>query len=249
MKSIFFDILRRLHNYYYRLLMLVESVFSKKKVECNACWWRGNAFCHIDCWYWHIYRDSTCPWCASQPRHRSFLLYFKTILPTKEQVKLLHFAPEKYLTNFFKKYPNIQYLSVDINARRAMRQEDITHISFPENSFDFILCSHVLEHVPEDHKGMQELYRVLSPGWKAIIDVPIDFSREETYEDRSIVGAAERTKAYWQWDHVRLYGKDFPNKLADVGFLVKSDTFILSQSGETIQYFGLMNTPIYVCQK
>ena len=96
-------------------------------------------------------------------------------------------------------------MSVDIEPEKAMQVEDITCLSFDANKFDFIMCSHVLEHVMDDKKGMSEVYRVLKQEGMAILDVPIDFSLTSTYEDSSIVSPKDRTRAFLQKDHVRLY--------------------------------------------
>jgi len=218
-------------------------------VKCNICSWHGEKFHDLDCGYGHIYKNSTCPDCFSQPRHRSFFLYLKSVIPKNKKLKVLHFAPEDFLTKLFKSYKLIDYLSVDLDPKKAMQSEDITRLSFPDASYDIIFCSHVLEHVEDDKKALAELYRVLKPGGFAIIDVPIDYGREKTYEDALIKSPVERTKAFWRWDHVRLYAKDFPDRLRAAGFEVKADKFISSLKKGKIKYFGLLIDPIYFCRK
>ena len=161
----------------------------------------------------------------------------------------MHVAPEYFFTRFFKSYKNIEYLSVDINPQQAMRKEDITNLSFEDSLFDIVFCAHVLEHVKDDKKAMRELYRVLKKSGFAIIDVPIDYNRESTLEDDSIKTPEERTKAFWGWNHLRLYGKDFPEKLKNAGFKVKIYTFFSTLKSDEINYLGLKKSPLYICEK
>jgi len=111
------------------------------------------------------------------------------------------------------------YLSVDIDGSKAMRRADITKLDFPDNHFDAIVCNHVLEHVPSDRLAMSELYRVLKPdgGW-ASLQVPRTESL--TDEDPAIIDPQERLKRFNQEDHVRLYGKDYFDRLREAGFRV-----------------------------
>ncbi len=101
-----------------------------------------------------------------------------------------------------------------------MVRMDITDIQFPENSFDAIICNHVLEHVIDDYKAMTELHRVLKPGGWAILQVPISLSLDKTYEDFSITTARGREEAFGQDDHVRIYAKDYASRLEQAGFKV-----------------------------
>ena len=212
-------------------------------VECNICHWTGENFLDFDCGYGRIYPKAVC---LSHPRHRSMILYLAEVLPTDRRLRLLHFAPEKVLSAFLRTYGNINYLSADIDPKRALVAEDITRLSFADRSFDAILCMHVLEHIGDDRKAMRELRRVLRPGGFAILDVPIDYTRKNTYEDPAIASPEERTRAYWQHDHVRLYGMDFPERLAEAGFLVSQDDYIKKLPKKTIRRHGLQDTLIYV---
>lgn len=230
-------------------LLLVSLLHLIYPVKCSVCGWRGRQFNDNDCGYGHIYKNSTCPGCLSQPRQRAFIFYFKKIAPKNKSLKLLHFAPENFVTKFLQSYKNIDYLSVDIDPTKAMQREDITRLSFADSSFDIIICSHVLEHILDDTKAMRELLRILKPGGFAVIDVPIDYSRAETYEDLTITSPEGRTEAFWQFDHLRLYGRDFPDKLQQVGFKVIIDEFIFSLSQKKKNHFGLIDTPIYLCKK
>jgi ubiquinone/menaquinone biosynthesis C-methylase UbiE len=127
---------------------------------------------------------------------------------------------------------------------------DITNIPFEDNSFDIIICNHVLEHIPDDRLAMSELYRVMKKGAWAILQVPIDYNRETTYEDFTITTPEGREKFFGQNDHVRIYGRDYPDRLKSVGFSVMEDDFIKSFSEEEISKFVFTPSElIYFCKK
>jgi SAM-dependent methyltransferase len=222
---------------------------SYRKVQCNICGWRAKAFWDYDCGYGRVYFNAECPVCRSHPRHRSLVLFLQKRLPKDTRVRVLHFAPERCSMDFLQSYANVDYLSVDFESSRAMRKEDIEALSFAEKSFDVIICLHVLEHVIDDRKAMRELFRVLSDKGFAIIDVPIDGNRAETYEDFTITSPEARTKAFWQHNHVRLYGRDFPNKLENAGFKVSVDRLIESLGQTKMDFHGLRGTPFHICTR
>ncbi len=186
------------------------------------------------------------PSTLSLERHRLLWLYLKneTGLFSKK-IKLLHFAPEQAFYNRFKKLKNLEYTTTDLNSPLADVKADICNLPFENNSFDFILCNHVLEHIPDDTKAMQELYRILKPGGTAILQIPQDLSRATTFEDNTITSRKERAKIFGQYDHVRVYGRDYFDKLRSIGFNVEEvdytktltpldvDTYRLAQ-GEVI---------------
>jgi len=115
--------------------------------------------------------------------------------------------------------------------------------------FDVVICIHVFEHIDNDRSAMREICRVLKPGGIALLDVPIDETRDETFEDPSIIDPVERTKAYWQWDHVRLYGKDYARKLRDAGFTVEERQLIRELGEAVIIENGLEVAPSFICSK
>jgi predicted SAM-dependent methyltransferase len=123
-------------------------------------------------------------------------------------------------------------------------------MSFKENSFDVIICNHVLEHTQDDRKAMHELYRILNPkGW-AILQVPISNLLETTYEDLAIKKPEEKEKKFGQRDHVRIYGKDYKYRLEDVGFKVDVFNFANEFDKNLAYKFGIsINENIYKCSK
>jgi SAM-dependent methyltransferase len=159
--------------------------------------------------------------------------------------RLLHFAPEASFYRHFASNSKVEYFPVDLFPEEfeasgmTVARADITAIPFPDNSFDVILCSHVLEHIPDDRLAMSELYRVLAPGGWGIFQVPIDYSRAMTYEDPSIVDPADRTLYFGQSDHVRWYGRDYPDRLRSVGFTVQEDDYIHTLPPATVAKYRL----------
>lgn len=216
---------------------------------CNLCGWEFEKFLDFDCGFGRIYKNAQCPSCISQPRHRIAGMQFKKSLSKTKKIHILHFAPEKPLEKLLYSYGKNNYLSVDIDKARAMKQEDITQLSFQDSSFDLIYCSHVLEHVINDEAAILELHRVLKLSGFAIIDVPIDYNNEKTLESPDIISPEERTAKYWQWDHVRLYGRDFPDKLRKLGFKVDISEINKFLTEKKKKRFGLEDTPLYICKK
>src|SRR5690606_6899838 len=135
--------------------------------------------------------------------------------------KMLHFAPEQAFYRRFRKQKNLQYITTDLSSPLADVKADICNLPFQDDEFDVIFCNHVLEHIPDDTKAMQELFRILKPkGW-AVLQIPQDLSREKTFEDDSITDRKERAKIFGQYDHVRIYGRDYFDKLRQIGFVVE----------------------------
>jgi SAM-dependent methyltransferase len=148
------------------------------------------------------------------------ILYLRRSLRLNPGARLLHFAPEKCLERYFSERKDVDYLSVDLQPGKAMQVEDMTALSFPDDTFDAIYCSHVLEHVPDDRQGIREMFRVLKPGGCALLMVPLRKS-PTTHEDWSIDTVEGRRLAVGQADHVRAYGQDFPERLREAGFSVE----------------------------
>lgn len=164
-----------------------------------------------------------CVHCNSLERHRLAWLFFEnqTDLFDGHQKNMLHVAPEEAFLRPFSKKLGKGYITADLYNPVAMVKMDITDIQHPDESFDVIYCSHVLEHVPDDRKAIREFYRVLkSEGW-AVLLVPI--LNGPTHEDLSITDPQERLRVYGQEDHVRKYGTDgiYLNRLKEAGFVVK----------------------------
>jgi SAM-dependent methyltransferase len=159
--------------------------------------------------------------CGALERHRFMWKYLEkmTNLFEAKNISMLHIAPEKFLETKLRDRLGKNYITADLLNPRAMVKMDITDIQYPDEYFDVIYCSHVLEHVQDDKMAMREFYRVLKPDGWAILLVPI--TADKTFEDPSVVDPSERLKLFGQKDHVRRYGPDYIDRLREAGFKVK----------------------------
>ncbi|WP_242085646.1 class I SAM-dependent methyltransferase [Aestuariivivens sediminis] len=180
------------------------------------------------------------PSTLSLERHRLLWLYLKNETDFfKSNYKVLHFAPEQAFYHRFKTLGNLDYTTIDLHSPLADIKADICNLPFADNSFDVILCNHVLEHIPNDIKAMQELYRVMKIGGWGIFQIPQDLKREYTYEDLSITDRKERAKIFGQYDHVRIYGLDYFNKLRSIGFKVVECDYTSTLTPDEIDKYRL----------
>jgi len=175
------------------------------------------------------------PSTLSLERHRLLWLYLKNETDFfSVEKKVLHFAPEQAFYKRFRKMSNLDYVTTDLNSPLADVKADICNLPFKDNEFDIILCNHVLEHIPDDRKAMEELYRILKPGGFGVFQIPQDLNRETTFEDDSITDKKERAKIFGQYDHVRIYGRDYFDKLRSVGFKVEEVDYTARLSEDDI---------------
>lgn len=191
------------------------------------------------------------PSTLSLERHRLLWLYLKqeTDFFTKPH-KMLHFAPEQAFYKRFRKLENLEYTTTDLNSPLADVKADICDLPFANNSYDVIFCNHVLEHIKDDTKAMRELFRVLKPKGMAILQIPQDLNRKESFEDDSITDPKERAKIFGQYDHVRVYGRDYFNKLRKIGFKVDEIDYTAKLSPAEIEKYRLTEGEIIpVCHK
>lgn len=180
------------------------------------------------------------PSTLSLERHRLLWLYLQNETNFfSAEIKVLHFAPEQCFLKRFKKLKNLEYTTTDLESPIADVKADICNLPFKDNSYDVILCNHVLEHIPDDTKAMQELYRVLKPGGYGVFQIPQDLSRANTFEDDSITDKKERAKIFGQYDHVRVYGRDYFDKLRSIGFKVEEVNYTKLLSKEDITKYCL----------
>ncbi|MBE6501052.1 MAG: glycosyltransferase [Methanobrevibacter thaueri] len=239
---------------------LTENLNEYKKIyppkECPIC---GHVGIDFRPYPQIVHREVECPNCLSHERHRALWLYFRQnnhIL--KNGNRVLHFAPEEQFRKLFSEC-DIEYHPVDVSDEKWHIEEivDVQDIPYEDNYFDLIYCSHVLEHVPDDKKALSELYRVLKPGGTALILVPINgiafelpHNYEKTLEDAKYNTPELREKHYGQFDHVRLYGTDFKDRLMESGFDIKSDDFIKNLGHETVERYALIKDEnIFECTK
>lgn len=195
--------------------------------------------------------NALAPGTMSLERHRLMWLYLQ--LKTdffRVDKKVLHVAPEQCFYKRFKKQNNLTYLTTDLYSPLADVKADICNLPFEDNSYDVVFCNHVLEHIENDTKAMQELYRVLKPGGFGIFQIPQDLSREVTYEDPNIITPEDRAEHFGQYDHVRVYGLDYFDKLRAVGFEVSETACTQIATQEEIATYCLSAEEILpVCKK
>ena len=240
-----------------KLLHNLLGIYKGNNVKCCICGAEYKKFAS----YGNVKRaNAKCLNCNSLERHRLVWKYLndKTdLLSDNNQKKLLHFAPENLFFKMFIKQKNIEYYPCDLYPEKfdyqidvKVNKADITNIPFDDNSFDVILCNHVLEHIPDDRLAMRELNRVMKKDGWAILQVPIDYNREKTYEDFSITHPKQKKKAFGHKDHVRWYGRDYKDRLAQSGFKVKEDDYVKSFSADEIFRYGFTDSEmIYYCEK
>lgn len=192
--------------------------FSRKKIarDCPICGYHGIFVSVGRPSRW----DTRCPNCSSRERHRLIQLYLNDHNIDLTKKSILQFGPEKWLMRAMKNNP--AYEPADLYSPIAKYRLDITKIERPDNFFDVVIANHVFEHVDEDALAMREMYRVLKPGGIGFFSVPINLSRAETYENRSITDPDLRFAHFGGTDHKRFYGRDFGKKLEDAGFRVEA---------------------------
>ena len=180
------------------------------------------------------------PSTLSLERHRLLWLFLQqeTNLFTNN-LKVLHFAPEQAFYKRFRSLPNLEYVTTDLNSPLADVKADICNLPFEEGEFDVILCNHVLEHIPNDTQAMKELFRVMKPGGWGIFQVPQDPRREKTFEDHSITDKKERAQIFGQYDHVRIYGMDYFERLRNIGFTVEAVDYTSRFGAQEIERYRL----------
>ena len=180
------------------------------------------------------------PSTLSLERHRLLWLYLKNETDFFTANKsVLHFAPEQCFLNRFRNLKNLRYTTTDLESPISDVKADICNLPFKDNNYDIILCNHVLEHIPDDTKAIQELYRVMKPGGYGVFQIPQDLGLATTFEDDTITDKAERAKIFGQYDHVRIYGRDFFDKLRSFGFTVEEVDFTSSLTDAEITKYCL----------
>lgn len=196
--------------------------------------------------------NALAPHSLSLERHRTLWLYLKRETDFFERpARLLHMAPEYCFLNLFKKMENLDYVTADLNSPWADHHFDVHDIPFDENSFDVIMGNHLLEHVENDLKTLQEFYRVMKPGGWGIFQVPIDMTNPNTEEDPTVTDPKERERLYWQSDHLRLYGYEaYVRRLEEAGFEVESINYGDVLGEELVERYCLgVERMMYVARK
>ncbi|MBN9615291.1 MAG: hypothetical protein BGO25_03615 [Acidobacteriales bacterium 59-55] len=185
--------------------------------------------------------NGLCPSCFSIDRERLVYLYlFQHTTIFTQPSRVLHVAPELRLTRLLSQQTQIEYTTTDLNPKGVMVQADITAMPFEDEVFDFVICNHVLEHIPDDRAAMSEIFRVLKREGRAILQVPISPELSTTYEDPTITSRKQRLEAFGQDDHVRVYAADYIDRLRDCGFEVHVYEPQSELKPEVVARFGLI---------
>lgn len=232
------------------VLLAVRSLFFLgSKYTCPCCGWHVRAFVDAGA----VFRERSlgyCPRCNSKARHRRIWLFLqeKTSLFSK-RTRLFEVAPKYSFSRRFSAMSNLFYFGADLVWRPHISVRlDLTDLPVTSESFDAVICVHVLEEIPDDRKAMRELYRVLKPGGWALVSVPIRMD-QPTYEDSSITESLERQRAFGETAHVRIYGHDLVDRLEECGFLVDVD-LAENVPMKTREKYGLRNDEnIFFCTK
>ena len=199
----------------------------------------------------HQRENALSPGTNSLERHRLLWLYLKeeTDFFTAPK-KVLHIAPEQCFYDRFRKMKNLDYTTADLNSPLADISLDVQDMKLPDNTYDVVFCNHVLEHVPDDHKALTEILRVLKPGGMAIMQVPMNPEWEKTLEDPTITDPKERHRLFGQYDHVRMYGQDYAERLKKAGYKVEIVDYNKKLSREQFEKYALpLREKLYVCSK
>ena len=196
--------------------------------------------------------NPTCPRCRTRRRHRFYWYYLNQVstLFKTEHKRVLHLSPEYYLERKFRRRLGEAYVPAGYDDPWVKKTLDLNRSDEPEESYDVIICNHVLEHVPDDLKAMREIRRMLKPDGWALITVP-QFAKGNTFEDPSLTSREERTRHYGQWDHLRAYGSDFADRLRSQGLAVEViyPKDILNQQEIEAMRLKASEDPLFIARK
>lgn len=218
--------------------------------ECPICGSRYRRFMPYG--YITSREDALCPHCLALERHRMIWLWLKESSDLFEGYpRLLHIAPEVSLMRHFKRHyrDNRNYITADLESPLADLHFDVQNIPLEDESVDVIICNHLLEHVEDDRRAMAELYRILKHGGWGIMLVPEERDRATTFEDDTITDPEERTRLFGQYDHRRIYGRDYDERLRAAGFRVERIAYTERLSLEQRQRYAIGTDDLIVVYK
>lgn len=216
--------------------------FPGNNVECTCCGLTFSRFLYSP------YMTARCPYCMSIERYRLLCKFLVEEMRFGQfRMRFLDIAPLWCFQLFCRQFPEVEYVSVDIRSPLADYKMDIQSLQFDDESFDAVLCYHVLEHVPDDRKAIREIFRVLKRGGWALVQVPIEAPRTKEREEMT----PYEIKNVLRWDdHLRSYGTDFFDRLREAGFVLKESDFVTRLPKEDIERFGLdLKERITICTK
>ncbi len=233
---------------------LLGILYVGRGKECPLCGCQRRKF--LPYGYVVQRENALCPRCLALERHRLLWLWLvresdigrgAVALP-----QLLHIAPEVALMRKFKKMYSSEperYVTADLESPLADMHFDIQHMPLEDESFDVVICNHILEHVEDDRLALSEIFRVLRPGGWGVVLSPVDLGREHTFEDDSITDPDERTRIFGQYDHRRIYGRDYAERLREVGFEVDVRAYADELSADERRRYALSEEYLYIIYK
>ena len=236
------------------IVPVVGLLYLGKGKQCPLCGCQRRKFMPYG--YVSPRENALCPNCLSLERHRLLWLWLvresdigrgAMALP-----KMLHIAPEVALMRKFRKmYASTpdRYVTADLESPLADMHFDVQQIPLAKESFDAIICNHIMEHVEDDGKALRELYRILRRGGWGVILSPVDLEREKTFEDDTITDPAERTRIFGQYDHRRIYGRDYAARLREAGFEVYDIDYKNELSKAEQELYALPADHLYIVCK
>ena len=236
------------------IVPVVGLLYLGKGKQCPLCGCQRRKF--LPYGYVTSRENALCPNCLSLERHRLLWLWLvresdigrgAMALP-----KMLHIAPEVALMRKFKKmYASTpdRYVTADLESPLADMHFDVQQIPLEAESFDAIICNHIMEHVEDDGKALRELYRILRRGGWGVILSPVELEREKTFEDDTITDPAERTRIFGQYDHRRIYGRDYAARLREAGFEVYDIDYKNELSKAEQELYALPADHLYIVCK
>jgi SAM-dependent methyltransferase len=218
------------------------------RVECPCCGGRFRTFLSAGK---PRRPGALCPRCSSLERHRLVWLFLAERTPLfRDRLRVLYVAPEQDLQRRLRSEPGLTYVSGDRDSALAMVRFDLERLPVHDGAFDVVICTHVLEHVDDARAALRELLRVLRPGGWALLQSPVDTSRAQTLEDRSMTSPAMRLRAFGQEDHVRIFGRDYTAWLSAAGFEVEVVPYGREAGPERVARHGLdPEEDVYLCRR
>ena len=232
---------------------LLGLIYVGRGRECPVCGTKRRKF--LPYGYVTSRDNALCPNCLSLERHRLLWLWLQRESDLFEsRPRLLHVAPEVCLMRHLRRTyagggNREDYVTADLESPLADMHFDIQNIPLADGEFDAVICNHIMEHVEDDGRAMRELCRILRPGGWGIILAPVDLQRETTFEEDSITDPDERTRIFGQYDHRRVYGRDYAQRLADAGFEVEDCDYRAKFSAAEQELFALPEDHIYFVRK
>ena len=228
--------------------------YAGKGRKCPICGGEKRKF--LPYGYGKVREDALCPKCLSLERHRLLWHYLMNNDSERERIKnlptILHIAPEVCLMREFKRIylsaPQ-NYITADLESPLADMHFDVQQIPMADSSVDIIICNHLLEHVESDHKALKEMYRIMRPGGLGIMLAPIDYTLEMTFEDDTITDPKQRAEVFGQYDHRRIYGKDYLERLRAAGFEAFEIDYAAEFSDSDRTKFSFGSDKLYIVRK